>query len=50
MRIRHSAGGVRRQRGRWIGLWYEKGKKKSRVVGSVKDMTKGEAIPVHVAF
>ena len=43
MRIRHSTGGVRKQRGRWIGLWYESGKKKSRVVGSVKDMTKGEA-------
>jgi integrase len=34
---------VRKQRGRWIGLWYENGKKKSRVVGLIKDMTKGEA-------
>lgn len=25
------------------GLWYENGKKKSRVVGLVKDMTQGEA-------
>jgi len=43
MRTRHSIGGVRKQRGRWIGLWYEEGKKRSRVVGFVKDMTKGEA-------
>ena len=43
MRQRHSTGGVRKQRGRWVGLWYENGKKKSRVVGSVSEMTKGEA-------
>jgi hypothetical protein len=43
MRIRHSTGGVRKQRGRWIGLWYESGKKKSKVLGFVKDMTKGDA-------
>lgn len=43
MRTRHSHGGVRKQRGRWIGLWYENGKKKSRVVGLVKDMTKSDA-------
>jgi integrase len=43
MRQRHSMGGVRKQRGRWIGLWYEDGKKKSRVIGLMKEMTKGEA-------
>jgi hypothetical protein len=43
MRTRHSTGGVRKQRGRWVGLWREDGTKKSRVVGFVKDMTKGEA-------
>lgn len=43
MRIRHSTGGVRKQRGRWRALWYEGGVKKSKVVGFVKDMTKGEA-------
>jgi hypothetical protein len=43
MRTRHSTGGVRKQRGRWIGLWYENGRKKSRVLGFIKDMTKGEA-------
>jgi integrase len=41
--MRHSAGGVRKQRGRWIGLWYESGVKKSRVLGLVKEMTKGDA-------
>src|SRR5690348_6225337 len=43
MRQRHSLGGVRKQRGRWIGLWYEDGRKKSRVIGLIKEMTKGEA-------
>jgi integrase len=43
MRRRHSTGGVRKERGRWRGLWYENGVKKSRVLGFVTDMTKGEA-------
>jgi len=43
MRRRHSTGGVRKQRGRWIGMWYVDGRRKSQVVGSVRDMTKGEA-------
>jgi integrase len=43
MRIRHSTGGVRKQRGRSIGMWYEGGKRKSQVVGSIKDMTKSKA-------
>src|SRR6516225_8142723 len=43
MRQRRSMGGIRKQRGRWIGLWYETGVKKSRVVGLIKEMTKGEA-------
>jgi integrase len=43
MRTRHSVGGVRKQRGRYIGLWYEQGVKKSRVLGFVKEMTKGDA-------
>ena len=33
MRTRHSTGGVRKQRGRWLGLWYEGGRKKSKVLG-----------------
>jgi integrase len=43
MRSRHSMGGVRRQRGRWIGTWYADGKRRSQVVGSVQDMAKSEA-------
>lgn len=44
MRIkRHATGGVRKQNGRYYGLWHENGKKKSRVIGMVKDMTRSEA-------
>lgn len=43
MRTRHSTGGVRKQRGRWLGLWYEDGNKKSKVLGLVAEMSKGEA-------
>lgn len=40
---RYSQGGVVQQRGRWKGLWYEDGIKKSRIVGLCKNMTKTEA-------
>ena len=43
MRKRHQTGGVRRQRGRWMGLWWVDGKRKSVTLGLVKDMTKGQA-------
>src|ERR1019366_2882222 len=43
MRRRHSTGSVRKQRGRWIGMWYADGRRKSKVVGFVRGMTKGEA-------
>jgi len=43
MRTRHSIGGVRKQRGRWIGSWTVDGKRGSQVVGLIKDMTKTEA-------
>jgi integrase len=43
MRRRHSIGGVRKQRGRWIGSWTVDGKRGSQVVGLIKDMTKTEA-------
>jgi site-specific recombinase XerD len=36
-------GGVRKQRGRWMGLWYEDGVKKSKVLGLCSEMTKTEA-------
>jgi hypothetical protein len=40
---RYSKGGVVQQRGRWKGLWYEDGVKKSRIIGLCKDMTKTQA-------
>jgi integrase len=43
MRTRHLTGGVRKQRGRWIGSWNVDGKRGSKVVGLIKDMTKSEA-------
>jgi integrase len=43
MRTRHSIGGVRKQRGRWIGSWTVDGQRGSKVIGSVKDMTKTAA-------
>jgi len=43
MRTRHSTGGVRKQRGRWLGTWYAEGQRKSKVLGFIKDMTKGKA-------
>ena len=43
MRQRHQAGCVRKQRGRWYGMWRVNGIRKSRVLGLVKDMTKSRA-------
>lgn len=43
MRMRHQTGGLRKQRGRWIGMWWSDSKRKSRVLGFVRDMTKSEA-------
>ena len=43
MRQRHQAGGLRKQRGRWLGMWWDGGKRKSRVLGFVNDMTKSKA-------
>ncbi len=39
----HSSGGVRKQRGRWIGFWREGGVKKSKVLGLVAEISKGQA-------
>jgi integrase len=40
---RYQKGSVKKQRGRWIGMWREGHSRKSRVMGLVKDMTKSEA-------
>jgi integrase len=37
------AGGVRKQRGRWLALWREDGIKKSRILGLCSKMTKTQA-------
>jgi integrase len=41
--MRFSRGYVRKQRGRWIGAWYINGKRTSKSLGLVKDLTKSEA-------
>jgi len=43
MRQRHQSGGLRKQRGRWIGMWWVDGVRKSRVLGLVKELTKSKA-------
>jgi integrase len=42
-RTRHSTGGVRKQRNKWIGIWWVEGTKKSKVLGFIKDMSKTKA-------
>jgi integrase len=41
--MRYGAGGVRKQRGKWIGFWREGGKQVSEVIGLASEMTKGDA-------
>jgi integrase len=43
MRQRHQTGGIRKQRGRWLGIWWSDGVKRSRVLGFVRDLTKSKA-------
>ncbi|MBV9506291.1 MAG: tyrosine-type recombinase/integrase [Acidobacteriia bacterium] len=43
MRKRYQTGGIKKQRGRWIGMWWVDGKRKSRVLGLVSKMSKSEA-------
>lgn len=43
MRKRHQTGGLKRQRGKWLGQWWVGDKREARVLGSIKDMTKGQA-------
>ena len=42
MRLWHQTRGLREQRGRWLSMWWADGKRKSRVFGLVKDMTKSK--------
>ena len=43
MRKRYQTGGIKKQRGRWIGMWWVDGGRKSRVLGLVKQMSKSQA-------
>jgi integrase len=43
MRRRHSTGYVRKQRGKWIGAWYVNGKRTSKSLGLLRDLTKSDA-------
>lgn len=40
---RYQKGSVKKQRGRWVGMWYASGGRKSKVLGLVRDMSKSEA-------
>jgi integrase len=40
---RYQKGSVKKQRGRWVAMWWVDHCRKSRVIGLVKDMTKSEA-------
>jgi integrase len=41
--MRYGSGGVRKQRGKWIGFWREGGKQVSEVLGLANEMSKGDA-------
>lgn len=43
MRRRFQRGSVQKQRNRWVGRWYESGRRKARVLGLVNKMTKAQA-------
>lgn len=40
---RYQKGSVKKQRGRWVAMWWVDRRRKSRVIGLVKDMSKSEA-------
>lgn len=40
---RYQKGSVKKQRGRWVAMWWVDRRRKSKVVGLVKDMSKSEA-------
>jgi len=40
---RYQRGSVKKQRGRWIGMYYADGGRKSKVLGLVKDLSKSDA-------
>jgi len=40
---RYQKGSVKKQRGRWVAMWWVDHSRKSRVIGLVRDMTKSQA-------
>ncbi len=40
---RYQTGGIKKQRGRWVGMRWVDGKRKSRMLGLVKSMSKTQA-------
>jgi integrase len=40
---RYQTGGIKKQRGRWVGMWWVEGRRRSRVLGFVKSMSKSDA-------
>jgi hypothetical protein len=40
---RYQKGSVKKQRGRWVAMWWVDRNRKSRVIGLVKDLSKSEA-------
>jgi len=40
---RYQKGSVKKQRGRWVAMWWVDGSRKSRVIGFVKDLSKSDA-------
>lgn len=40
---RYQTGGIKKQRGRWVGMWWVDGRRKSRVLGFVAKMSKSAA-------
>jgi integrase len=42
-KCRYQKGSVKKQRGRWVAMWWVDRTRKSRVIGLVKDMTKSDA-------
>lgn len=42
-KCRYQKGSVKKQRGRWVGMWWLNGKRKSKVIGLVKEISKSDA-------
>jgi hypothetical protein len=43
MRKRYQKGSLRKQRGKWIGKWWEDGKRRSRKLGRISELSKSDA-------